>query len=126
MAVGGNVAPSGSVFALGVGIDDLLAALAVAQTVSVDLSEEGIVADAVSGDEAVPLSEPRGLPLAPAQIVLPQAFLLGRVLAIVLGIVGQLRQRVGAKEMALLKPAAAPTQLRPSPNRPATSSSRSS
>src|SRR4029077_6104610 len=109
MAVGGNVAPSGAVFALGVGIDDLLAALAEAQTDSVNLSKEGVVADAVPDDEAVPFAEPRGLGLAPAKVVLPQALLLDGVLAVLLGIVCQRRQRVGADEIALLKPAAAPT-----------------
>jgi hypothetical protein len=55
MAVGGNVAPSGAVLAFGVGVDGLLAALAEAQTVSVNVSEEGVVADAAPGDESCSL-----------------------------------------------------------------------
>jgi hypothetical protein len=61
----------------------------------------------------VPLAESRGLGLAPAQVVLSQPVLLGGVLAVLLGIEGQPVQRVGTQEIPVLKPAAAPTQLRP-------------
>lgn len=44
-----------------------------------------------AGRRVVQLAEPRGLGLAPAEVVLPQPVLLGGVLAVLLGIVGQPR-----------------------------------
>jgi len=102
MAVGGDVAPSGAVLAVRIGIDDLLAARAEAQRGSVDFGEEAVAADPVSGNEAALLAEPRGLRLAPAQVALPQACLLGRILAILLGIAVQPVERVGAEEEVAL------------------------
>lgn len=87
MAAPGNVAPTARAgLALWVGIGDLLTARAAPQRPSVDLGEEGIVAGAVAGDEALQLGEPLGLPLAPEQVVPPQALLLDCALAVLLAV----------------------------------------
>lgn len=119
MAAPGNVAATATErLALGVGIGDLLAVRAAPQRAPVDLGEEGVMAGAVAGDEALQLGESLGLPLAPAQVVLPQALLLGRALAVQLAVKGQSVHAVSAQQLAALQPAAPLAHLRPFPESP--------
>lgn len=74
---------------LGIGVGDLVTAAAEAQGASVDLIEEGLRPIAEPVHDPLSLGElPRPL-LAPAEVVLPQALLLGAGTAVALGFFGK-------------------------------------
>jgi hypothetical protein len=87
VAAPGNVVAGTALIArpLGIGISDLLAALAEAQGAAVHLVEEGLRPVAKPAGNALGLGEPPCPLFAPAEVVLAQALLLGAGLAVALG-----------------------------------------
>lgn len=89
MAALGDVALGSATGSLRVRVGDLLAAPAAAQGAAVDVFEEGVAADSAALDDPVRLSEPLRLLLAPAQVLISQASLLGPCVLVPFGITGE-------------------------------------
>lgn len=124
MAALGDVALGSTTGSRRVRVGDLLAAPAAAQGAAVDLFKEGVAADSAALDDPVRLGEPLCLLLAPEQVLISQASLLGPRVLVPFGITGERLDGAAREQFASFQSPLGWRRAGPSPKR-ATSSLRS-